>query len=82
MSKSYSDSIDFNQLIKVYNVAQDQVTQQIQSLASNFQQVNAGQFIMLQFSMSQMTQIGESISNCVAMVNKAIGNAIQNQQTR
>jgi hypothetical protein len=45
-------------------------------------QATPGSFILLQFQMSQVTQIGESISNLISQVNSVIGNAIRNQKTQ
>jgi hypothetical protein len=41
-----------------------------------------GSFILLQFQMSQVTQMGESISNLISQVNTVISHAIQNQKTQ
>jgi hypothetical protein len=39
-----------------------------------------GSFILLQFQMSQVTQMGESISNLISQVNSVINSAVRNQK--
>jgi hypothetical protein len=36
--------------------------------------------LLIQFSMSQLTQIGESISNMISQVNSVINYAVRNQK--
>ena len=60
---------------------QSGLLQQVKSLASKTSTANPGQFILLQFQMSQVTQVGESISNMIAQVNSVINHAVQNQVT-
>jgi hypothetical protein len=43
-------------------------------------QATPGRFLLLQFAMSQVTQIGESISNLISTVNGMIKNAVSNMR--
>jgi hypothetical protein len=52
---------------------------QVKNLASKLSQATPGSFILLQFQMSQITQVGESISNLIAQVNSVINHAVGNQ---
>jgi len=62
---------------------QKKVVSAVQALASKGGcSANPGQFILLQFQMAQVTQIGESISNMISQVNSVISNAIRNQKTQ
>lgn len=54
--------------------------QHIQELCSNISSANAGTFLLLQFSMAQITQIGDSISNMISQINSMIGNSVRNQK--
>jgi len=40
-----------------------------------------GKFLMIQFAMANVAQVGESISNLLSQVNSVIGNAIRNQKS-
>jgi hypothetical protein len=75
-------TISFTSLIKAYKSLQQGLVAQVRSLASSASSANAGAFILLQFEMAQVTQIGESISNLISQVNKVISNAISNQKTQ
>lgn len=75
-------SISFSTLIKNYANLQAGLVKQVRSLAQNMSSANPGSFILLQFQMSQITQIGESISNLIAQVNSVINHAVQNQRVQ
>lgn len=71
-------TISFITLIKVYINLQSQVVSQVRNVASSISAATPGKFLLLQFSMSQVTQIGETISNLVAQVNSVIKNMVSN----
>lgn len=75
-------SLEFSKLIAMYAGIQSKVQIQIQSLAAHASQTSPGQFLLVQFAMSQVTQIGESISNLIAQVNTVISGTIRNQKTQ
>jgi hypothetical protein len=75
-------TLSFKTLISAYMKLQSQLVSQVRNLASKICQANPGSFILLQFQMSQVTQIGESISNVIYQVNSVINNAVGNQKTR
>jgi len=79
MTKLPQLTISFTSLIQAYKRLQSQLMSQVKNLASKISQANPGSFILLQFQMSQITQIGESISNVIAQVNSVINHAISNQ---
>ena len=74
-------TLSFSSLITAYKKLQSGLMQQIKALASKMSQANPGQFLLLQFEMSQVVQVGESISNLIGQVNSVINHAVQNQQS-
>jgi hypothetical protein len=72
-------TLSFTTLIKAYQRLQSGLVSQVRKLASKMSQATPGSFILLQFQMSQVTQIGESISNLIAQVNSVINHAVNNQ---
>ncbi|MCC6128178.1 MAG: hypothetical protein IT584_03145 [Chlamydiae bacterium] len=74
--------LTFISLITAYNRLQSNLVLQVRALASNMSAANPGSFILLQFQMAQVTQMGESISNLVNQVNIIIGKTISNQAGR
>ena len=74
--------LSFTTLIKAYNSIQNQLVAQVRVLASSMSTANPGSFILLQFQMSQVTQIGETISTLISQVNTVINKSISNLQPR
>jgi len=81
MGETWGATLSFNTLIKQYVKLQSQVISQVRAVASRISQATPGRFLLLQFSMSQVTQIGESISNLITQVQSVINNAVRNQKT-
>ncbi len=73
-------TLSFQTLISQYRRLQSSLVKQIRALASKMCQAAPGQFLLLQFQMSQVTQVGESISNLIAQVNSMINSTIRNQK--
>lgn len=73
-------SLSFKTLIGQYIKVQSRVVSMVRYLSSSMSQATPGRFLLLQFAMSQVTQIGESISNLIAQVNSMIKNAVSNQR--
>lgn len=71
-------TISFGTLINNYVALQSQVVSQVRSVASRISAATPGKFLLLQFSMSQITQVGESMSNLISSVNGLIGNIVRN----
>lgn len=69
----------FQTLIENYMQRQSLVVSQVRNVASQISAATPGKFLLLQFSMSQVTQIGDSISNLIAQVNSMITNSIRQQ---
>lgn len=74
-------TLSFSSLISAYKKLQSGLLIQVRALASKLSQANPGQFILLQFQMSQVTQVGESISNLISQVNSVINNSVRNQKS-
>jgi len=81
MTGSLWGSITFSTLIKRYVQLQSAIISQVRNIASNISTATPGKFLLLQFGMAQVTQIGESISNLISQVNSMINNAVRNQKT-
>jgi len=73
-------TLTFTSLISAYKKLQSGLVKQVRALASKISQATPGSFILLQFQMSQVTQIGESISNLISQVNSVINAAVRNQK--
>lgn len=76
----YACKISFNELIDTYSTKQASVLAQLKSLATSDSSATPGKFLLIQFGMSQITQIGESISNMISMVNSLIAATLRNQK--
>ena len=74
--------LTFTALIAKYSRVQSEVQSQITALASNTSSTNPGQFLLMQFKMAYITQMGDSISNLISQVNSMINNAVRNQKTQ
>ncbi|MCH9617364.1 MAG: hypothetical protein SP4CHLAM5_09700 [Chlamydiia bacterium] len=75
-------TLTFTTLVTKYMKLQSQVMNMVRKVASRISAATPGKFLLLQFSMSQVTQIGSSISNLLAQVNSVINKSIQNQRTQ
>ena len=73
--------LTFITLIKKYSALQAAVVCQVRNVASSISAATPGKFLLLQFSMSQVTQVGDSISNLISQVNTMINNSVRNQKT-
>ena len=82
MSKLPGITLSFHSLISAYRALQDRLLQSVRALASKMSTANPGSFILLQFQMSQVTQMGESISNLIQQVNTVISHSISNQKVQ
>lgn len=79
--KSYPHgTISFKTLVSEYIKLQSTVVSQVRTVASQISAATPGKFLLLQFSMAQVTQIGDSISNLIYSVNNMISNAVRNQK--
>ncbi|NGX27485.1 MAG: hypothetical protein K940chlam6_01421 [Chlamydiae bacterium] len=76
----WAGTISFSTLIKAYIRLQSKVVSAVRAVASRISQATPGRFLLLQFQMSQVTQIGESISNIISQVMSVINNSIRNQK--
>lgn len=80
MSSVPSDKIGFKLMIDRYTDAQGKVARLVASLAKNMSSVAPGSFLMLQFMMGNLTQIGDSISNVISSLNGIAKNSISNMR--
>jgi hypothetical protein len=73
-------TLSFKTLINQYIRIQSRVVSMVKYLSSSISQATPGRFLLLQFAMSQVTQIGESISNLISQVQSMIALAVRNQK--
>ena len=72
-------TISFSDLIYNYCKLQSTVAEQVKTVAGSISSAAPGEFLLLQFSMSQVTQLGDSISNLISQVNSVCANSVRNQ---
>lgn len=75
-------TLTFATLIKQYKDLQSTLVQSVRALVSKGSQINPGSFILLQFQMANVAQMGESISNLISQLNTVISHAITNQKVQ
>jgi len=80
MAKHYV-ALVFKSLIAVYSRLQSAVLKQVKNVASRLSAATPGKFLLLQFSMAQLTQVGDSLSNLISQVNSMINSSVRNQKT-
>ncbi len=74
-------TLSFHTLILQYISLQSQVLEQVRAVASRISSATPGKFLLLQFAMGQVTQIGESISNLISQVQSVINTMVRNQKS-
>jgi len=81
-SSASEGAMKFNlsSLVSQYSKLQQKVIAEINTLASNMSSADPGQFLIAQFGMSQVNQIGQSISNMIYQVNSVCMQAVRNQK--
>jgi hypothetical protein len=75
-------TLTLSTLILAYRRLQSALVIRIRSLATNMSSASPGEFLLLQFQMSTVSQIGQSISNLIAQVNSVINNSVRNQRSQ
>jgi len=75
-------SLNFRSLVQKYIDLQSKVVSEVKKLASSMSTAQPGKFLLVQFYMSQVTQVGESISNIISQVNSMINATVRNQKTQ
>lgn len=78
----YGGIIGFTEIMAQYIKRQEKVVSLMSSLGGTSSQIQPGKFIMLQFAMSQVAQIGQSVSNVVSTITSVISNAVRNLKTQ
>ena len=73
-------TLTFRSLVSAYTKLQSHLVKDVRQIASSMSTATPGKFLLLQFGMSQVTQIGESISSLISQVNSMIMNAVRNQK--
>lgn len=81
-AEEYGTKFSLSPLIYAYASAQKAIVSQIMNLASNMSETDPGEFLLAQFGMSQVNQIGQSISNIIYQVNSVVMAAVRNQKVQ
>ena len=76
----WTTPIDFTDLIANFKSMEQAVAAKIQSLSKAGDKSDPGTFLLVQFMMSQATQVGDAISNLMYQINSMIAKSIQNQK--
>ena len=74
-------TLSFGDLINQYKNIQSTLVVQVKQLASRASLATPGRFLLVQFQMSQVTQIGDSISNLISQVQSMINASVRNQKS-
>ena len=77
----HPEAVQFYSLIRKYSKLQAQVVSQVRNLASRLSVATPGKFLLLQFSMSQVSQVGDSMTNLISTLNSMINTAVRNQKS-
>jgi len=75
-------TLSFGSLINQYKNIQSSLVVQVKQLASRASLATPGRFLLVQFQMSQVTQIGDSISNLISQVQSMINASVRNQKSQ
>jgi hypothetical protein len=75
-------TLSFGSLINQYKNIQSTLVKQVKQLASRASLATPGRFLLVQFQMSQVTQIGDSISNLISQVQSMINASVRNQKAQ
>jgi hypothetical protein len=75
-------TVSFGDLIKGYGTIQSNLLKQVKEVADKPSEAQPGKFLLLQFAMSQVTQIGDSISNMISQVMSMINMSVRNQKAQ
>ena len=78
---SYNSTLSLTKMMSAYSNLQASVMTQVEASACNISSTNPGQFLVLQFMMSTVSQVGQSISNLVSQVQSLVNNAVRNQKS-
>jgi hypothetical protein len=68
--------INFNELLRRYSALQERLRQQLSGISSKT--VSPTAFLLIQFKVTQASQVGDSVSNIVSSICQMISNAIRN----
>ncbi len=79
MSIIDNGKINFKALLAKYSAMQKSVMSALNSLTLS-SGVSPVQFLMLQFTVTQLSQVGDSVSNIISSINSMINNSIRNQK--
>lgn len=79
---NFGQIFSFSSMMSGYITMQDKVVSMMKSIGSTASQIQPGKFLYLQFAMSQVAQVGQSVSNVVSTMTSVISNAVRNLKTQ
>ncbi len=74
-------TMSLKNLMSHYVRLQSQVMSAVNAAAGSISSAQPGKFLMLQFMMSTVSQVGQSISNLLSQVQSMINNSVRNQKS-
>ena len=80
MLKMPGVTLSFTSLISAYAKLQSSLVSQVRNLSTSISSVSPGSFILLQFEMGQLAQVGESISNLISKVIEMVAFIVGNSK--
>ena len=80
-SKDSLGTVNFSSLINQYVNLQGRVESEVNQLAGKDDEMSPGKFLLVQFKMSKVVQVGESISNLISQIQSVINMAVRNQKS-
>ncbi len=76
-------TLSFSTLIQGFNNLQYNVIKKVKSLANqSATKTNVASFMLVQFMMSKVSQIGDSLSNLIATFNSSVMATVRNQRAQ
>ncbi len=80
MLKMPGVTLSFTSLISAYAKLQSSLVSQVRNLSTSISSVSPGSFILLQFEMGQLAQVGASISNLISKVIEMVAFIVGNSK--
>lgn len=78
MADEMTTSGAFFDMISSFGVMQDSILSAMTYMSAHYSSMNPADFMMMQFLMGELSQIGEAISNMLATINQINQNSIRN----
>lgn len=77
-SDDISTTSAYFSMISSFGQMQNSIMSAMMYMSEHYSEMNPADFMMLQFMMGELSQVGESISNMLSTVNQLNANSIRN----